>query len=537
MKQIIGCFLIIVCSMTGIAQSQTTDVFLEPISIDGFGGIQSFAWGSYEDKILIAGGRLDGLHRRQPFAAFDEAGHNTSLIVIEPGTQSVWSRSVAELPVAISEQLSSTNMEFEQAGETLYMVGGYGYSATDADHITHDKLTAVDVPGLINAIISDAPIAEYFRQISGETFRVTGGHLNKIGDLYYLSGGQNFEGRYNPQGPDFGPGFIQEYTNSIRRFSIVDDGINLDVVVLEEWLDEENLHRRDYNVVDQIMPDGTSGFTAFSGVFRTDADLPYLNCVNVGADGYEVNNSFAQYYNHYHCATLPFHSALSNEMCTIFFGGIAQYYDDNGILTQDDNVPFVNTIGMVCRNASGEMTEYKLQCEMPGLLGAGSEFVPVENAPQYNNGVIDYDALEGDSILVGYVIGGISSSASNIFFTNNGTQSEAVSTIYKVYLLKNSITHAPVVNAESRNELQLLIYPNPTGGEFQICYHTIKSGPVEIEIRESTGKIIHHKKIGYQKQGEHVYKPGFEEYLPDGSYLVTVRHQGRRATQRIILTH
>ncbi len=537
MKQVIGYILIIAWSITGIAQSQTTDVYLDPFTIDGFGGIQSFAWGKNGEKILIVGGRLDGLHRRQPFAAFDAAGHNTSLIVIEPETQSVWTRSISELPVAIAEQLSSTNMEFEQTGEMLYLAGGYGYSATADDHITYDKLTAIDIPAIINAIINDEPIAQHVRQITDETFRVTGGHLNKIGDVYYLSGGQNFEGRYNPMGPDFGPGFIQEYTNSIRRFTIADDGVNLEVGMIEAWEDSENLHRRDYNVVSQIMPDGTNGFTAFSGVFRTDADLPFLNCVNVNADGYEVNNSFAQYYNHYHCATLPFYSALSNEMCTIFFGGIAQYYDDGGVLTQDDNVPFVNTIGMVCRTSSGEMTEYKLQTEMPGLLGAGSEFIPIENVPRYNNGVIDYDALTGDTILVGYVIGGISSSASNIFFTNNGTESEAVSTIFKVYLIKNNITSVPVMNAESRNELQMLIYPNPTGGEFQISYHTSESGPVEIDIRESSGKIIHHKKIGNQKSGEHVYKPDFDEYLPDGSYIVSVRHQERKAVQRIILTH
>lgn len=524
-------------AIQGQTQSQNTNVVLEPFTIDGFGGIQSFAWGRQDDKILIIGGRLDGLHRRQPFAAFDEAGHNTSLIVLDPEMQMVWSTPLTALDDAISEQLSSTNMQFEQAENTLYVVGGYGYSATAGDHITHPKLTAIDVPGLISAIISETSVEPYFRQISNEAFKVTGGHLNRIDDIYYLSGGQNFEGRYNPMGPDNGPGFIQEYTNSIRRFTIQDDGTNLSITMLEEWQDNENLHRRDYNVVNQIMPDGTNGYTAFSGVFRTDANLPFLNCVYVTPEGFEVNNDFAQYYNHYHCASLPMYAASSGEMCTIFFGGIAQYYDEGGVLTQDDNVPFVNTIGMVCRTATGAMSEYKLQAEMPGLIGAGSEFIRKETLPHYSNGVIDYDALTEDTTFAGYVIGGISSSAGNIFFSNTGTESEAVATIFKVYIIKNSTTNTPVINAASSSDMQMLLYPNPTGGEFQILYNNTHAGPVEIEITESTGKVLHYKKFSNQRRGQQSYRPPFDAFLPDGAYLVTIRNNRGRSVQKIIMSH
>jgi hypothetical protein len=519
-----------------IAQATAINVQLNPINIEGFGGIQSFAWGRAGEKILILGGRLDGLHRRQPFAAFNEAGHNTSLIVLDMETQEVWTTSLSTFPVSISEQLSSTNMEFEQVGNTLYLVGGYGFSATAGDHITYPNLIAVDVSGLITAIIDNSPSESFIRQITDEAFRVTGGHLNLIDGIFYLSGGQNFEGRYNPQGPDFGPGFFQEYTNSIRRFSLQDDGENLSATVLEPWQDNENLHRRDYNVVSQIMPDGTNALTIFSGVFRTDADLPYLNSVNVTPEGYIVNNEFAQYYNHYHCATLPFHSALSNEMCTIFFGGIAQYYDDGGVLTQDDNVPFVKTIGMVCRTSSGEMAEYKLQTEMPGLLGAGSEFIPLHTIPQYENGVINFDLLEGDTVLVGYVIGGISSTAANVFFENGDNLSDASSTIYKVYLVRGHSAGTATQNQSSVNSMQMILYPNPTGGEFNIGYNLPNSGYVEFEIRDASGKLIHQKRLQNQKRGEHTYYPQFESHLPDGSYLVLMRTADNTSVQRILLS-
>lgn len=214
---------------------------------------------------------------------------------------------------------------------------------------------------------------------------------------------------------------MQEYTNAIRKFTIQDDGNSIVINHFPEIVDEVSLHRRDYNVAPQIMPNGQEGATAFSGVFQHNVDLPFLNCVNIDSSGYVVNNDFKQYYNHYHCAHVPLYSAGSNEMHSIFFGGIAQYYDNNGVLTQDDNVPFVKTIARVTRDANGVMAEYKLPVEMPALLGAGSEFIPVETVPRFNYEIIDLDQLESDTTLVGYIYGGISSTAPNIFFTNTGT--------------------------------------------------------------------------------------------------------------------
>ena len=124
-------------------------------------------------------------------------------------------------------------------------------------------------------------------------------------------------------------------------------------------------------------------------------------------------------------------------MHNVFFGGIAQYYDSLGMLVQDNNVPFTKTIARVTRDASGTLVEYKLPIEMPALLGAGSEFIPIDNIPQYKNGVLKLDDFTADSTLVGYIYGGISSSAKNIFFTNSGTQSKANSQIFKVYVIKS----------------------------------------------------------------------------------------------------
>ena len=266
------------------------EVHLEPLEISGLGGVQSYAVGTHEGDWLIIGGRLDGLHRRQPWASFDAAGNNNQLIVVNPEQGESWSASISSLETNLREQLSSTNLEFYQQGDYLYVIGGYGFSPSNDDHITHPQLTAIDVPAVINAVKTGGDLPEHFRQVEDEVFAVTGGYLDYMNGTYYLVGGQRFDGAYNPMN---NPTFVQEYTNAIRRFTLVDDGENLEITHLEEWYDAANLHRRDYNVVSQIMPDGTFGLTAFSGVF-TSEDLPWLNSVDISEEGYAVNNDFTQ---------------------------------------------------------------------------------------------------------------------------------------------------------------------------------------------------------------------------------------------------
>ncbi len=510
---------------------------LEPVDIEGVGGIQSYAFGQDNGRWFIVGGRLDGLHQRQPFAAFDASGNNNQLVVIDPVTQQKWTASLNSLSVGIREQLSSTNMEFQQEGDYLYVIGGYGDSNTKGGHTTYANLTAIHVPATIEAIVNGTDFAANFRQITDPQFAVTGGHLKKIGDIYYLVGGHKFEGSYNPMGPDHGPGFTQEYTNSIRKFEIEDDGTNLNIRHLESITDTDNLHRRDYNVVPQIMPDGEEGLTAFSGVFQKTANVPFLNCVNIDADGYEVNDLFSQYYNHYHCAVLPMFSANQNEMHTVFFGGIAQYYEENGILVQDDEVPFVKTIARVTRTADGTMTEYKLPVEMPALLGASSELIPIEDLPRYDNGVLKLDDLEADTTLVGYIYGGISSSAKNIFWSNTGTQSEASSQIFKVLVVKEKTVGVDEINLQSIADLRMQMYPNPYNGVLNIDFQMAYQSEVELQIFDIEGKIVYEQKVPKKETvvGKNHLSLTISEVKYGTVLLVKLATKKDRLTQKLII--
>ncbi|MBK7883900.1 MAG: T9SS C-terminal target domain-containing protein [Chitinophagaceae bacterium] len=453
---------------------------------------------------------------------FDEAGHNAQLFVIDPVAKQQWTASLSSLPTALQEQLKSTNMEFYQSGNYLYLLGGYGYSATLGDHTTFSNLTAVDVPATINAIIANTGFSANLRQITDPQFQVTGGRLEKINNTYYLVGGQKFIGRYNPMGPDHGPGFIQEYTNQIRKFTISDDGTSIKINHLASITDATNLHRRDYNLTAQIMPNGQEGLTAFSGVFQATADLPFLNCVNIDNVQYSVNTAFTQYYNHYQCANFPIYSAKSNEMNTVFFGGIAQYYDNAGILVQDNNVPFVKTIARVSRSTSGTMAEYKLPIEMPALLGAGSEFIPIESLPKYPNGVIKLDVLPMGETLIGYIYGGLSSTDANIFWTNNGTKSNASSQIFKVLLIKNATLGTHDLNEQSTGSLKLMGYQDTNDGNFVVKYNLIKTTDVKLELYSLGGKKIEAKILKNQLAGEKTFEKKIKNIANGGLFILTI---------------
>ena len=430
-------FTLVSCNFK--AQEQFT-IQVEPFSINKAPKIQSYSIGKTSDgKWLILGGRIDGLHKRRPFEAFLKKENNTSIFVIDPIANKTWKADLSSLPISIFEQLQSTNQEFQQRGNTLYVIGGYGYSKTKRNHITYPNLTAIDIDGVAKAIIGRVNISSFFRQTSNTNLAVTGGQLGLLNDTFYLCGGQYFEGRYNPMGPDHGPGFTQEYTNEIRKFKINDDGINMSINNYSASKDTQNLHRRDYNMVPQIFPDSTKGFTMFSGVFQYDANIPWLNIVDVTESGFKVNNEFNQLLSQYHSAKVPIYNSQTTEMMTVFFGGLSQYqFDEDGKLVKDDEIPFVKTISMVVRQKDGSMKEKDLGIKMPAFLGSGAEFIPISDKTIYlENEIVNLNTLKQEKTLIGYIYGGIESSKENIFFRNNGTQSSASNQVFKIFITKN----------------------------------------------------------------------------------------------------
>lgn len=488
---VLGLFIV---NLKAFAQTTTFpfEIELKADSVAGFNGLHSFAYGQLDGKVLLIGGRPDGIHARQPFNAFPASQNNQLLQVLDLQTHQYWSRSLAELSMSLQEQLQSTNINFYQDGNFLILTGGYAFSATANDHITFPYLTRIAVDGVINALINNQPIATFFEQIQDERFAVTGGNLGKIGAQYYLVGGHRFDGRYNPMN---NPTFIQAYVDGLKKFELSAPGQALAVTNYQLVTDQVNLHRRDYNLVPHVYPNGESGYLISSGVFQINADLPFLYPVEIRSSGHTAVNGFSQYLSNYHSSKLSAYDSSSGSMHHLFLGGLSQYYYQNGTLVNDPNVPFVRTISRLTQGQDGSYQEFVMANEMPALLGASAEFIHLETVPHYASEIIDLAALSADSVLVGHVVGGIKSPTLNPFTNNSTNVTDASAVIYQVWLKRTNLgaievqAPLPILNVN--------LFPNPTKEIAYLEFDLKQKSNVECFILDANGHLVH--EVYYEK--------------------------------------
>lgn len=484
-KTLTGIFFILSLEVFG-QSAFNYELSLVPVAVPNLPGLHSYAYAQDQGKWLILGGRKDGLHARQPFNAFPADQNNTDIYVVDIANAEVWSSSVNALPTPLKEQLQSTNMNFHQDEDTLYIIGGYGFSASANDHITYPYLTSINVPELISSIQNNQLIVPHFKQIQDINFSVTGGHLKKLKGLFYLVGGHRFNGRYNPMG---NPTFTQTYTNQIRKFSIDNSANQLSFADYTAITDPVHLRRRDYNLLPQIFPDGEEGFTISSGVFQINADLPHLYPVDIKENSFNPVTTFNQYLSNYHSPVATFYDSIQNNMHSIFFGGISQYYYQNGTLIQDNQVPFVKTISRLTRDANGILSEYLLPIEMPALKGSSAEFIPNLNLSHYPNKVFKLNKITDNIFLVGHIFGGINSPTLNPFSSNQTNRTSADNTVYEVWLTVNPLSINPG-EIGGENPFDISVFPNPFENEFNVKFNLKSTVKAIYFLTNSSGQIL-----------------------------------------------
>lgn len=247
--------------------------------------LHSFAVAVHDGKWLLIGGRTNGFHRTSnPESTFPSKFSNEYIHVVDPARNAAWKVGI---PEKFRLALRTTNMEFYQDGDILYLVGGYGSKSNadaEGDYQTFPNLTAVRVPQVIAAITSGKhdQVESAITSIEDERMRVTGGGLQKLGDTFYLVFGQNYDKKY--KGAVTG-----KYTNEIRRFKIRLGADSLAIRDYEAITDpkgpgpDSQFHRRDLNVVPAIRPDGTPGISAYGGVF-TRTGSAWVNPVLIDQD-------------------------------------------------------------------------------------------------------------------------------------------------------------------------------------------------------------------------------------------------------------
>lgn len=463
------------------AENEPYSIRLEQINIPGSPKIHSFAFADYNGKWLFVGGRINGMHGFDGPTSFPKQYSNKNMFVVDPQSQQTYSRNIFnDLNFTVADPLRSTNMQYFFDGIKLYMTGGFGYDSTSNELITFSSLTVIDVPQIIQAIIDGTSIAPYVRQINDERLRVCGGEMYKLGEYFYLVGGHNFTGSYTIFVND------QVYTNQLRKFKISDNFSQVGITDYSALTDTVNLHRRDMNLVPAIRPDGTGKYLIlYGGVFRYDADLPFLNPVYIDENGAYTDHSFEQKMSQYTCSFFSAFNSADGSMHTTFLGGTSLYYYDEASHMQirDTLVPFINDITTLTKKANGVSAEVISDTKMPALLGTNARFIINPDIPKFDNGVIKLNEISGKTF-IGYVFGGIRA------FLPNNTPSFPSEYILKVYITPKTIgiNTLSVTNPGSFKLHQN--FPNPFNPVTKIRFEISKSQPVKLTVFNALGEKI-----------------------------------------------
>lgn len=522
-SRFIGLALLVASSAS--AQAPYFTLQINEVSASNAPSIHSTAVAQHDGLWLFVTGRVDGLHRLFGGEAFPADMQNNEIIVYDPGADQKWAASLDELSDVVADPLRTTNGQFWQDGERLYLFGGYGYENATAEKITFGVLTAIDVPGMISAVQNATALAPHIRQMpSDDRLKVAGGHLIRLDGTYHLVGGNRFDGEYLG-------GFTQTYTEADRTFTIGDNGSTLALLNYAEISDATNLHRRDVNVSPVVLDDGSEGFALFGGVFRTDAVLPYRNPVYFNGSTMTVDTAFEAQFGHYTSPVLPIYDAdpAANLMHSVFFGGMNQfYYDETGELIEEDVlVPFVDDVTMITRDQAGSTTEMVLPYTLPALLGTNAALFLNPSLPKYDNGVIKLRELAGQTLL-GHVVGGIESDMPNAGWMDGNTL--ATNRLFEIF-----VTAHPVANESDvpTTFTVLPVAPNPFGGEARIVLRVDETQNLSVDIFDVLGRRISRLHDGLVSSGSHsfVFRP---EGLPGGIYIARISGKSMNTTQRLV---
>ena len=477
--------LIVIFLMTLTSRSYSDNdpytIELERIYIPGAPAIHSFSFAESNGKWMFVGGRTNGLHGFNANDAFPKQFSNKNIFVVDPVSNQTYSKNIfADINFTAADPLRSTNMQYFQDGNKLYVIGGYGYDSTSNSLKTFPTLTVFDVAETIQAIINGTSISPYMRQISDIRLQVCGGEMAKLGDYFYLAGGHDFTGNYTRMVNS------QVYTNKIQKFRIIDNGVTVSISDYSSVTDTVEFHRRDMNLVPALKPDGVTPYLIlYGGVFRYNQDLPYLNPINVEQTGYTVDHSFEQKMSQYTCSFLSAFNFNTGSMHTTFLGGTSLYFynDITQQLTYDSLVPFIDDITTLTKKSDGTSSEYLSSVKMPALLGTNARFILDPSISQTDNKIIKLNELSGRTF-AGYIFGGIRA------LLPNNTPSFPSDYILKVYITPKTVNINHIgANVPDKFELSQN-YPNPFNPVTNLRFGIPESGFTTLKIYDVLGNKV-----------------------------------------------
>lgn len=482
MKNIFAIIIFTFLSKFCLAQLGTNPPFslsLEKIQSPPMPGFHSFAFAQSGQYWLIVGGRTNGLHGINPNSSFAPEDANNAMVVIDTTTWLTYSSSLSNLTYAVADPLRSTNTQYFQDGNSLFVCGGYGRDSIQNKFVTFPVLSHIQVDSVIDAIVNGQNISPFIKQLTDTNYRICGGELQKINNMFYLIMGHDFNGRYDQQAQS--PMFTQKYSNQIRVFNIQYNTGVLTSALITAREDTVNFHRRDLNVF-PIMNNFGKELMAFGGVFKKDKDFPFLEPVQMGASDDSVF-IYSQIMHHYTCAGFSAYDSISQLNHITFFGGMSfNNYDETiNTLVNDTLVPFVNDVTTFSFGNGFYFQENVHPQLLKSLQGTNTKFVWRKDKPFIADDVLHLNKLN-QRTMIGYLFGGIYSDS-----PNNSPNTVANDTIWRVYL---NPTPLAVKNKSNDAQIQLEVNPQPAKNELNIVYVSPTNAIVNFILINAEGKTL-----------------------------------------------
>ncbi|HMG75232.1 MAG TPA: hypothetical protein VK582_17165 [Pyrinomonadaceae bacterium] len=463
-------------STTNAAAAIPYSVTLEGFSIAGFTGVHSAAVAGSPEKLIVLGGRRNGMHGFPPNReaakgpAFPKTEANDTIYVLDlKNRKLLGSASVGSLPAKVANQFKANNLQSQLVNGWLYIMGGYGPDLKKGTLSTLSYVTVVNFDALTDAVVNKKPLDATFAaasivQFDHPALAITGGDLELLPDTaggtdFVLAFGHQYDGEYTPGG-----GLVnQTYNDGVRVFQFEYPANNTKPSKLNflsavpnpagGQMDPENpYHRRDLTLKPSLDSSGKRRLVAYGGVFKGGRMEGFLNPVFVGASAKTVtltpNTTTFQYLSQYNTAAIQLFDNRrgSGTIYTTFFGGISQYYWDEATKTLKhdalnlaqgiDGLPFINsvsTLKMPTSNDTGSQFLHVGQTMPPASAvpqctaasgpvaapfgGTETRFVIASGVTQATPGVLQLSAITSTSV-VGYFVGGI---ASTVPYPNSAT--------------------------------------------------------------------------------------------------------------------
>ncbi|TDQ17042.1 hypothetical protein DFQ04_1690 [Algoriphagus boseongensis] len=413
--------------------------------------IQSPVMGNVNGLWVLLGGRKSGLHSMdQDPPSFQTLQANDSIWVIDLDNNQSYG---IPAPAPYFKYLTASSQQYFQDGNTLYVSGGFTFrdSTSQVSNWTSDAFMEIDLPSLIQYVQSNGsqPALESVvtKFIQDPFLQVTGGEMMVSNGNFYLIGGQNYDSAYMPQKEG-------KYTNAIRKFELIQGNLGWGITDTLSVIDPVNLHRRDFNLAEVLLPDQDSlGAVIYGGVF-TDQDMAYQSPVYItglgaGNPTVQLDSQLLQQVNLYSSAKI--NSFLGNwpyRMNRIaLFGGItyqALSKDSSSLEIPPASLalPFSNLMSSLYTDGvqeSVELVQLPPNSLLPGYLGANAVFIPVTSYLYGNSStILDLNKVFSNTnpgpVLVGFIYGGILSPAPNTFTPRGPRVTQPNPVLYEVYM-------------------------------------------------------------------------------------------------------